>query len=137
MGRWLLISSALTVALAAWAGSALAHPNAQLNMSRHDAAQWVENGRADRFVYLRTPARVYDVETRRARCRLVGPTISEFGGTWGKHARCRARARWTTETGARRCMQYRVTVHFVRWKAYHPPRPKLDFSRLWYRLRCT
>jgi hypothetical protein len=137
MQRWLLITFATTGLLAAWGGSGLAHPGAQLNMAARDAAQWLENGRADRFVYWRTPARVYDVETRRARCRLVGPTISEEGGTWGKHARCRARARWTTEAGSTRCMRYRLTVHFVRWIGYDPPRAKLDFSRLRYRLRCT
>jgi hypothetical protein len=132
--RWLLFC--VPVTLLAAAQPAMAHPGAQLNMSSRDAVRWLENGRADRFVYMRTPVRVQSVDTRQARCRLLEPTLSEEGGTWGKHARCRARARWTTESGNTRCMRYRLTVHFIRWTSFDPPRAKLAFTNLWFRLRC-
>jgi hypothetical protein len=63
-----------------------------MNMSAKNAAQWLKNGRADRFVYERTPQRVLKVRTLAASCAPMRPWIREEGGTWVKHARCRARA---------------------------------------------
>ena len=142
-------------------GEADAHPNAQMSMSAKNAGQWLTNGRADRFVYLRTPERVLRVRTLAASCAPMRPWIREEGGTWVKHARCRARAVATIgheectpvvdeETGehlwddcktvvdGQQCMRYRLVVHFIDWAWNGTSRPRaiLGFSQFGFRLRC-
>jgi hypothetical protein len=161
--RWQVLLFAAAIAAAGThlttAGDASAHPNALMNMSAANAAQWLKNGRADRFVYERTPQRVLKVRTRRAGCVPMRPWIKEEGGTWVKHARCRARAVATIgheecvpvyddETGeylyddcntvvdGQRCMRYRLVVHFIDWVSFQPLRASLRFSQFGFRLRC-